>query len=114
MESTGQCVPWEELSGCLVWETRGAGGIQTRTGTIERVGGRVVGGLIPHFQCRGRRVDPWSGNYDPTRLMRGQKKKAMTPNLWPTLVLSFATMWVTGQCEIRGDPFWGGSVGHNG
>ena len=27
-------------------------------------GGPVVNTL--HFQCRGRGLDPWSGNYDPT------------------------------------------------
>lgn len=37
-------MPWKGVSGCLVWETGGARGIETRLGTTERVGDRAVGG----------------------------------------------------------------------
>ena len=38
-------MPWKGVSGCLVWETGGAGGIETRLGTTERDGDRAVGGV---------------------------------------------------------------------
>ena len=37
-------MPWKGVSGCLVWETGGARGIETRLGTTERVGDRAAGG----------------------------------------------------------------------
>lgn len=36
-----RCMPWK---GCLAWETGGAGAIETRLGTTERVGDRAAGG----------------------------------------------------------------------
>lgn len=39
-----RCMPWKGVSGCLVWETGGAGAIETRLGTTERVGDRAAGG----------------------------------------------------------------------
>ena len=36
---------------------------------IETIGWDFPGGPVvktPHFQCKGHRFDPWSGNQDPT------------------------------------------------
>lgn len=101
MESTGQCVYLGKSSGYLR-RPEGLGSIQTRTGTIERVGEQGCEGVEIHTSNAGGAGSiPGQGTTIPPP--HGvAKKKDMTPNLWPTLVLSFATMWVTGQCKTGG------------